>query len=498
MTSHDLWLLSPELAMAGLALVVVVLDLIFRSRRLLLTVSVVGLLAPLALSIALWLNPPEPEVGMFGAMAADKFALFFHFLLIGATGGVILAAANYSRRLTGLQGEFIALMLLSVSGMMMLASARDLVTAYVSLELSALPAAALAAFLRTDRSLESGLKFLVLSAISSGVLLYGIVFIYGFTGTTDIALVIEEVQRASDSGGVASGVAFGANGLMLGVVMLIAGFGFKMAVAPFQMWVPDVYEGAPTPVVAFLSIASKAAAFAVLLRALYSAFGAPALATDWSALIAVLAAVTMTVGNLMALAQPNIKRMLGYSTVAHAGYILVGLAAVAANSETEGFVTGPQSVLFYLAAYGFTNLATFFAIIAITNRTGSDMISSFAGMARRAPMLSVLLTFGLLSLLGIPPTAGFVAKVFVFNAAIDADLAWLVVIGVINSAVSAYYYLRVVRTMFLDEPESEEKVSADIPVWAATWAASAGIAVFGIAPSSLMELAERAVIGVVT
>ncbi|MBT6680467.1 MAG: NADH-quinone oxidoreductase subunit N, partial [Chloroflexi bacterium] len=273
---------------------------------------------------------------------------------------------------------------------------------------------------------------------------------------------------------------------------------FKMAMAPFQMWVPDVYEGAPTPVVAFLSIASKSAAFAIVLRVLYTALGTDELAADWSILIAILAAITMTAGNLLALSQKNIKRMLGYSTVAHAGYLLVGLAAVAANSDSDGFIAGPQGVLYYLVAYALTNLAVFFAIIAITNRTGSDMISSFAGMARRAPLLSVLLALGILSLLGIPPTAGFLGKIFVFSAAVDSGLAWLAVIGVINSVVSAFYYLRVIRTMFLDEPETNERITADIPVWAATLVASAGLLVFGIAPSSLLEFARHAVSGVVT
>jgi NADH-quinone oxidoreductase subunit N len=378
--------------------------------------------------------------------------------------------------------------------MMLLVASQDVITAYVALELSALPAAALAAFLRTDRSLEAGLKFLLLSALSSAVLLYGLVYLYGATGTTDIAGMLEGINGMTADGDRA----FGSSAIMLGVVMVVAGFGFKMAMAPFQMWVPDVYEGAPTPVVAFLSIASKSAAFAIVLRVLYTALGTEGLAADWSTLIAILAAITMTAGNLLALSQRNIKRMLGYSTVAHAGYLLVGLAAVAGNSDSADFIAGPQGVLFYLVAYAVTNLAVFFAIIAITNKTGSDMISGFAGMARRAPLLSVLLALGLLSLLGIPPTAGFLGKIFVFSAAVDSGLAWLAIIGVINSVVSAFYYLRVVRTMFLDEPESEERVTADIPVWAATLVASAGLLIFGIAPSSLLEFARYAVFGVIT
>jgi NADH-quinone oxidoreductase subunit N len=493
MTAHDLWLLSPELSVAALGVLVIIVDLIIDKKTPLIWLAAGGLLVPLGLTLALWFNTPDSEIGVFGTVTADRFALFFHFLLIGTTGAVIIAGATYSKKFVGFQGEFLALVLLSVSGMMLLVASRDVITAYVALELSSLPAAALAAFLRTDRSLEAGLKFLLLSALSSAVLLYGLVYLYGATGTTDISLMLESIKGMT----VDADRAFGSSAIMLGVVMVVAGFGFKMAMAPFQMWVPDVYEGAPTPVVAFLSIASKSAAFAIILRILYMALG-EGLAADWSTLIAILAAITMTAGNLLALSQRNIKRMLGYSTVAHAGYLLVGLAAVAGNSDSAGFIAGPQGVLFYLVAYAVTNLAVFFAIIAITNKTGSDMISGFAGMARRAPLLSVLLALGLLSLLGIPPTAGFLGKIFVFSAAVDSGLAWLAVIGVINSVVSAFYYLRVVRTMFLDEPESEERVTADIPVWTATLVASAGLLVFGIAPSSLLEFARYAVFGVIT
>ena len=494
MSAHDLWILSPELSVAGLGIIVIIADLILNKKTPLIWLAAVGLTVPLVLTLILWFDTPDSELGVFGTVTADRLALFFHFLLIGTTAAVIVAGATYSKKFAGFQGEFLALMLLSVSGMMLLVASRDVITAYVALELSALPAAALAAFLRTDRSLEAGLKFLLLSALSSAVLLYGLVYLYGATGTTDIAGILDGINSMDADGDRA----FGSSAIMLGVVMVVAGFGFKMAMAPFQMWVPDVYEGAPTPVVAFLSIASKSAAFAIVLRVLYTALGTDELAADWSILIAILAAITMTAGNLLALSQKNIKRMLGYSTVAHAGYLLVGLAAVAANSDSDGFIAGPQGVLYYLVAYALTNLAVFFAIIAITNRTGSDMISSFAGMARRAPLLSVLLALGILSLLGIPPTAGFLGKIFVFSAAVDSGLAWLAVIGVINSVVSAFYYLRVIRTMFLDEPETNERITADIPVWAATLVASAGLLVFGIAPSSLLEFARHAVSGVVT
>ncbi len=495
MTGHDLYLLSPQLAMAGVAAMVVVLDLLFRNKWVVLSASLLGLAAPATLSLILWFNPPAAgdEVGIFGALVADKFALFFQFLLIAVAGLTVLASVRYEEKLQGLRGEYFALMFFSVTGMMLLVSSRELISIYVSLELTSLPLAALAAFLRGGKSVEAGLKFLLLSGISSAVLLYGLVYIYGFTGTTVLADIFERISAMRDAGQLDASIPFGSYALLLGIVLAVSGFAFKIAAVPAQMWVPDVYEGSPTPVTAFLSVASKAAGFAVILRILYTAFGSPDLSVDWSALFAILAVVSMILGNLMALSQRNIKRLLAYSTIAHAGYILVGVAAVAARTDAGNFVAGPQGVLFYLVAYGFTNLATFFAVIAITNRTGDDSIDGFAGMARRSPGLALLLALGLLSLLGLPPTVGFMAKAFVFSAAVNADLLWLAVVGMVMSVVSAYYYLRIIRTMFQDEPPSEEKVSADFSIGLATAVTALGIAVFGFAPWFLLRFAEVAV-----
>ncbi|MBM3957633.1 MAG: NADH-quinone oxidoreductase subunit N, partial [Gemmatimonadetes bacterium] len=349
--------------------------------------------------------------------------------------------------------------------------------------------AALAAIMRDERSSEAGLKFLVLSGISSAVLLYGMVFVYGYTGTTDVDGILREIGRI----GAAEGQPFGSYAVLFGVVAMVAGFGFKMAVVPFHMWVPDVYEGAPTPVTAYLSVASKAAGFAVVMRVLYSAFGSAGLTQEWSGMLAVMAAASMLLGNLLALWQRNIKRMLAYSTVAHAGYILGGLAAVMANAGSGSPLAGPESVLFYLVAYAATNLAAFLAVIAITNRTGSDLIGSFAGMGRRAPVPALFLALGLVSLLGMPPTAGFMAKVFVFSAAVNSGLLWLAVVGAVNTAISAFYYLRVIRVMYLDEPEAEGRLSADPVLTAVTGVAVIGVGVFGFGPWLLMRLVEQAV-----
>ena len=366
MTAHDWWVISPELAVAGLAILVVLADLVIRDKRLLVGIAVAGLAVPLFFSLNLWfgwfgdvgVNPPP---ALFGTIVADRFALFFHFLLIGVTAAVALASMKYVERMPNLRGEFLALMLFSVTGMMFLVSAHELVSIYVSLELTALPVAALAAFHKGPRSVEAGLKFLVLSAIASALLLYGMVYIYGFTGSTNLEVIWQRLAEIPSE----SGQPFGSYGVLLAVVLIVAGFAFKMAVVPWHMWVPDVYEGSPTPLAAFLSVASKASAFAVVMRVLYTAFGHDALVQDWSGFIAVLAAATMTAGNLLALSQTNIKRLLGYSTVAQAGYILVGVAAVAVNSDTAGTIAGPQGALYYLMGYAFTNLAVFIAVIAI-------------------------------------------------------------------------------------------------------------------------------------
>jgi len=490
MTIHDVYLLSPELSLASLGIVVIILDMVLRRKGVLAAVSVVGLLVPLAFSIALWGNlsgeADGQMVGIFNTLVVDKFSLFFKFLIMGILALVVMSSVEYVSRIRQFQGEYYGLMLFSASGMMLLAATTDLVSIYIALELTALPLAALAAFLRDSRSTEAGIKFLLLSAMSSAVLLYGMTLVYGFTGTTQLPGIFERLGTSLDAT-----VPFGSHALFLGVVMIVAGFGFKIAAVPFQMWVPDVYEGAPTPITAYLSVASKAAGFAAILRVFHMAFGEISL--DWATLFAVLAAVSMTVGNLVAISQNNIKRMLAYSTIAHAGFLMVGVAAIAARVPAGETTTGPSGGLFYLVAYAVTNLAAFFAIIAISSRTGSDMISSFAGIGRQAPLLAVILAFSMISLLGIPPTAGFMGKLYMFSAAMKSDLAWLVVVSVLNSAVSAYYYLRVIRVMYMQDPDNAEKVSVAFAPRVALYITGLSILALGLFPGPMIKAAERAV-----
>ena len=364
---------------------------------------------------------------------------------------------------------------------MFLASARDLISIFIALELSSIPQYILAGWGKDKKSSEAGLKYLLIGAIASALLLYGMALLYGVTGTTMVA----DIATAVASDGEANRSA-----LVLAMVLVIAGFGFKMAIAPFQMWVPDVYQGAPTPVAAYLSVGSKAAAFAVALRLFFDGLGADVLSNDWSMIFAVLAAVSMTIGNVMAVSQTNIKRLLGYSSVAQAGTILIGLAAI--STGDDAFSLGASGVLLFVATYAFTNLGAFVAVIAISQRIESDEIVDYRGMWKRSPILALGLAFCLISLTGIPPTAGFWAKLYLFNAGVRADLGWLVIIAVGNSVVAAYYYLGIVKYMFGGKAEEHETFRVPATLGITLIIAVAGVLVFGIIPAPLIDAAREA------
>ncbi|MBI2846302.1 MAG: NADH-quinone oxidoreductase subunit N [Chloroflexi bacterium] len=479
MRTVDLYYLSPEISLSILAFAVIILDLFVQRKGWLATVSLLGLFVPTALTLALW---GVRTTAFNGFLIVDEFSLFFKLLFIVVAALVILASQDYVSKFPRMQGEYYALVLLAAVGMMLMAASGELITIYIALELNALSLCALVCFLRDARSSEASLKFLLLSAISSAVMLYGMALVFGLTGSTslrDIAAGLVPLKRLLDE-----------PALLLGLTLIVAGFGFKISTVPFQMWVPDVYEGAPTPITAYLSVASKAAGFAVILRVFYIAFGGMDL--DWGMLFAVLSAVSMTIGNIVAIAQSNIKRMLGYSTIAHAGYLMAGLASVSALGIGGEFL-GPSGVLFYLGAYAMTNLGAFIAVIAISNKTGSDLIADYAGMARRTPALAFALAFCLISLVGIPPTAGFVAKIYIFNAAVQNGLVWLAIIGVVNSVISAYYYINVVRVMYLRPAASEEAVPSTMALRSALLISVAGVFLLGILPGPLMRLANIAV-----
>jgi NADH-quinone oxidoreductase subunit N len=503
MSSYDLYLISPQLAMASLAILVILVDLVVSRKGFVAAVAFLGLLAPLGLSLVqvfdingFLAGPAVAELVpndsvLSGSLSVDRFALYFELLVLAATSLVVLSSVDYVRRLDRFRGEYFGLLLFSATGMLLLAGATELITIYIALELTTLPLAALAAFLMTSRSSEAGMKFLIIGALSSAIMLYGMALVFGFAGSTDLAAIGESFRLPAQQD-----VPFGSYAMLVGVVLMVVGFGFKIASVPFQMWVPDVYEAAPTPVVAFLSVASKAAAFAVLLRVFYTGFGVVDL--EWGALVAVLAAASMTVGNLVAIAQSNIRRLFGYSTIAHAGYILVGVAAVVSNSSPgpneSGFATfGPSSVLFYLGAYTAANLTAFLAIIAISNRIDSDRIEDYAGMVRRAPFLAVALALALVALIGVPPTSLFIAKLYIFTAAVKSGLAWLAILGVINSVISAYYYIRIIRVMFLQPAPSPERIRTSATAGVALAVAGAATLWIGVAPGFVLNAAESAV-----
>jgi len=466
----DLYLLSPEISLLALALVVILLDLFIGRKWILGWVSIIGLSVPVIFTLSLW---GRNETSFGGALAVDHFSLFFHLFFLGVTALVLLSSTEYARKFAAFRAEYYALILLAAMGMMLLASTRELISIFVALELTGISLYVLTGFLKDPKSSEAGLKYLLLGAVASAVFPYGMALVFGLTGTT----YLEGIAAAISAEGL-----LGSPALLMGIALLVAGFGFKIAAVPFQMWVPDVYEGAPTPITAYLSVASKAAGFAVILRVFYEALGPASL--DWGMIFAVLAAITMTVGNIVAIAQKNIKRMLGYSSIAMAGYLMIGLAAVTTEASS--------ALIFFLACYALTNLGAFIAIIAISNKINSDEISDYSGMVRRAPLYALALALCLISLTGIPPTAGFMAKIYIFSAGVNAELLWLVIIAVINSVISAYYYLRVVRVMFLGEPLSKEGVHASSGLRVALSISCLGVLLLGIYPWMLLKFAETA------
>jgi len=476
-------LLIPELILAGVAIVVILLDLMVKRKAWLAAVSIAGIIVSAGFAIAMWGGSAQ---SIFNNMlAVDNFAIFFKLLFLVIAALVILASTDYVSKLARFRGEYYALVLISALGMMLMAATTELISIYIALELTSISLYILVGFLKDPKSTEASLKYLLLGAVASAVLLFGMALVFGFTGQTQLGDIAQAIQSMSLSGVLAS------PGLIVGMVLIIAGFGFKIAAVPFHMWVPDVYEGAPTPVTAYLSVASKAAGFAIILRVFFSAFGLPSwLSLDWGLVFAVLAAVGMTVGNIIALSQTNIKRMLGYSSIAQAGYLMVGLATMGLAAASD--VAGRSGLLFFLASYALTNLGAFTAIIAISGKLDSDLIKDYAGIGKRAPLLALALSLCLISLIGMPPAAGFMAKFYIFSGAVQNGLLWLVIIAVINSVISAYYYLRVVKVMWLGKPASETKVPSSVALRVALALSCLGVLVLGIVPGFVMKLAEMA------
>jgi len=484
----DLKLIGPELALLVAAGLIIVTDAllpfagkqVYTARRAICVVLATGgVAASIAWSLAL-ISADESGPAYDGMMVVDDYSLFFNFLFAGVAGMIVLGSVDFLERNRFL-AEYLALVLTAAAVMMLMAAATDLIMIFIALETQAIAFYVLVGFSKTGQSSEAALKYLLLGAISTALTLYGMAYLFGLSGETSLQGIAEYVSTAeSDT----------RSGLVLAAVLLAAGLGFKMAVVPFQMWVPDVYQGAPTPVTAYLSVASKAAGFAVVMRIFVTALGEGLISSDWANLFAATAAISMTAGNLMALRQTNIKRMLGYSSIAQAGTFLIGLAAVAANDPQVEL--GTSSVVFFLGTYAFTNLGAFMAVIAISDRVGSEEIADYSGVYKRSPYVALGLAACLISLTGIPPTAGFVAKLYVFNAAVQADLVWLALIGVLNGVISAYYYLRVVMNMFARDPENEASFQPSPYLASALAIAVVGLLAIGVYPNPLIQASESA------
>jgi NADH-quinone oxidoreductase subunit N len=476
----DLRPILPMLVMAATAGLVLLLDLVPpRDRKEHLGfISALGVVATLVVTFWMVFATGGAELrGFRGMVVLDSYALFFNIVIGYAAGLVLLLSMDYIRREGQDSGEFYILVLLSALGMMLMASAGDLIIVFLGLETMSLALYVLAGFFRTRLEAgEASMKYFLIGAFASGFFLYGIALIFGATGTTNLDRIGNAVAAGAGKDPM----------LVIGLGLLLVGFGFKISSVPFHMWAPDVYEGAPTSVTAFIATGSKAAAFAALLRVLLTAVRPVPL--DWVMLLWVMAAVTMTVGNVVALAQQNFKRMLAYSSIAHVGYMLVGVVA--------GGALGNGSVLFYMLVYTFTTAGAFGAIVLL-ERAGQEAvkIEDFAGLAARHPLLAVTLSIFLLSLIGIPPTAGFVGKFYLFGAAVKSGYVWLAVIGVLNSAAAAYYYLRLIVYMYMREPEGAPTVlapslSGALALMVALW----GVVQLGVAPGPLFDLAQAAVV----
>jgi len=467
------WLLvAPELCLLVLAIAVLAVDAVFprAKKEALGLVATGGALAVLAILFALH---REHGTTFGGLIISDSLAYIFRAIILCAAIVVCLASVHFAPTVTENVAEYYALLLLSVLGLMLTASAGDLLTAYLAIELSTVALYALAGYMRRDpHSAEAGLKYLLLGIVASGVLIYGTSLVYGSFGTTRFGEIANRLALRPWDWGVAP---------LVGLLLVTAGFGFKITAAPFHMWAPDVYQGAPTTVTAFLSVASKAAGFAILMRVLLGPF---ALARpEIAAAIAFTCALSLVIGNLSAIPQTNIKRMLAYSGIAHAGYVLIGVAALSNQ--------GAAASIFYLVQYVFTNAGAFLVVGAVAQATGEEEITGYAGLSQRNPALAFAMLLILLSLGGIPPLAGFWAKVYVFVAAAQSGLWWLVLLGALMSVVALYYYLMVVKQMYIFGPVQPEPIRVKWTMGLAIGICAAAVVVIGY-PRPYVRSARRA------
>src|SRR6267378_917615 len=472
-----LGMIAPLLIVCGVGFLILIADLILPHPKKHWTayIAMAGVAWAFMAALGQW---GQEQRGYANMVVLDDLSTLFNLLFLASTFVTILLSEPFLRSEKVEQGEYYALLLFCTSGMMLLASALDLITLFLGIEVLSISLYILAGYRReSEASNEAAMKYFLLGAFASAILLYGIALTYGATGTTNLNRIADALTNAEG--------AFPAGLLLAGMAMILIGFAFKVALVPFHMWTPDVYEGAPTPITAFMSAGPKAAAFAAFLRTFFVAFGP--IHGDWNMLLSGIAALTMTVGNIAAIAQTNVKRMLAYSSIAHSGYVLIGLVA--------GGTAGGSGAVFYLIAYTAMNLGAFAVVILLEHKGGGgDELRDYAGVGFRYPLIGAALSLFMISLSGIPPTVGFVGKLYLFGAAVQTGHIWLAVIAVLNSAVSVFYYLRLLVLMYMREPgEVLPPIRVPAAIGVALLLTAVATLVAGIFPGQWMEAARQGV-----
>ncbi len=478
-TLADVGGVLPELIVAGFACILLLIEAFISKtskRDVLPITALIGLVIAAALTMnSMW----DDRVVMGGTFLVDPYSNFFKLILYIATALTILLSVDYLKRERIHVGEYYAFLLFALCGMMVMVSAGDLLLVFLGLELTALSIYILAGFKRfQQKSMEAAAKYFVLGSFASGILLFGISLLYGLAGTTNLAGIGQRITTMGPGLDLA---------WILALILLVVGFGFKVSAVPFHMWTPDVYEGAPTPVTAFLSVTSKAASFAVFLRVFMEAFGS--IHDQWQTLLIVLAVATILFGNIVALLQTNIKRMLAYSSIAHAGYVLIGIIV--------GSHMGTFSLMLYMLIYVFMNLGAFGVIMQLRKSGGGcSEIEDLAGLSKNNPLAAFIMLIFMFALAGIPPTAGFVGKFYIFMGAVQADLTWLAVLGVIGSAISAYFYLKVIMVMYMKDPDGTVTLTTSRPAIVALAVATIAVLALGVYPSPIIDFTDQAVLSI--
>jgi NADH-quinone oxidoreductase subunit N len=479
MSSVDFLTLLPTLILCGWACVLLLGDVFLppAQKKWIGWLSFLGLIAAGA-SMVPWGNA-QGLVGFGGMLRADRYSLFVGSIFLCSAAVVILLAVNYLPQQGLERSEFYVLLLMALSGMLLITQAADLIIVFIALELLSIPLYILAGLARPRvTSEEAALKYFLLGSFATGFLVYGTALVYGATHSTNLLQIAEAVKVGSSSLGL----------LLVGAGLIFIGFGFKVGLVPFQMWTPDVYEGAPTVVTAFMAVGAKTAGFAAILRVFVTAF--PVIAVQWTTAAAGLAAITMILGNLAAISQVNIKRLLAYSSIAHAGYLMVGVVAA---GGTSGINFSVSSVIYYLLAYTVANLGAWAVVIAVERKDGNGLkLEDYAGLGKRHPILALAMALFMFSLTGLPPTIGFVAKFGIFRAALESGYMWLAIIGVLTSIFSAFYYLRVIVVMFMKEGEVTANLRPALNI--AVGVAALATFVFGVFPAPLLTWASQALL----